>query len=119
MNYRVICRNKVAISLNTLAFLDMELSVQTAKVMDAVEQIFDQLSLAPETAGESRDGEERIVIVDPISMTYEFFEDTKTVMIHTMRHRRYRGVWQNHRILPTPANHLLHCPNESLPVLKT
>ena len=36
MNYRVICRNKVAISLNTLAFLDMELSVQKAKVMDAV-----------------------------------------------------------------------------------
>jgi hypothetical protein len=92
MNYRVVCRANVAFSLNARAFLDLERSVQTAKVVDATELVFDRLSVDQVNAGESRHGEERVIVVDPISIVYEVFPETETVLIYSMKHRHYRAV---------------------------
>jgi hypothetical protein len=56
----------------------------------AVSEIERRLGTEPLTAGESRDGEERVLIVPPLAVTYEPFSRDGVVIIYAVHLRSGR-----------------------------
>jgi hypothetical protein len=82
MNYRVVWRDRVADGLATLTFLAFELGQDAPAISRAVAEVELRLSDDPAAEGESRDGPERLLIVHPLSVTFEVFEVKQLVLIY-------------------------------------
>lgn len=83
MNYRVVYRRSVWNNIRTVAFLANELGRDGAALEQAADDIALALSDNPSEQGESRAGNERVVIVHPLAATYEVFEVHQVVVIYS------------------------------------
>ena len=82
MTHRVVWRRRVVDTLHTHAFLAYELGNDPTGVTRAIEAIIERLTQNPTVEGESREGNERVLIVHPLSVTYEVFEEAGVVLIY-------------------------------------
>lgn len=74
-----------------MAFYAREMGRDAAALVRAAADIELALSDEPAEAGESRAGAERVLIINPLTVVYEVFEDAATVMIYeAVYHPRQR-----------------------------
>jgi hypothetical protein len=91
MNYRVVIRERVANNIATATFLAFELDRDARAISRAVDEILLALSDNPAEQGESREGNERVIIVNPLTAFYEVFEEQQVVLIYAaVYHPRQR-----------------------------
>lgn len=91
MNYRVAVRERVANNIATVAFLALEMGRDGPAVTSAYDEILLALSDNPSEQGESREGNERVLIVNPLTVFYEVFENPQVVLIYAaVYHPRQR-----------------------------
>jgi hypothetical protein len=91
MNYRVVWRRRLQIALHHATFFAHELGRDVVALRRAVENIELDLSDNPAEQGESREGNERVIIVNPLTAFYEVFEDQQVVLIYAaVYHPRQR-----------------------------
>lgn len=83
MNYRVVFRRTVWNNIHTVAFIANELGRDGAALTRARDDIALALSDNPNEQGESRQGNERVIIVHPLAVTYEVFETAQVVVIYS------------------------------------
>jgi hypothetical protein len=83
MNYRVVYRRSVWNNIRTVAFIASELGRDGTAIERAADDIALTLSDNPAEQGESRAGNERVIIVHPLAATYEVFESQKVVVIYS------------------------------------
>lgn len=83
MNYRVVVRERVANNIATVTFLAFEMGRDGPAITSAYDEILLALSDTPSEQGESREGNERVIIVHPLAATYEVFESQNTVVIYS------------------------------------
>lgn len=86
MNYRVVWRKRVSERLSVYQFLARERGRDPHALPRAIEEINLKLSDDPSGLGESRSGEERVLVVFPLSVFYEVFEEAQVVMIYAAVH---------------------------------
>jgi hypothetical protein len=82
MSFRVIWRERVVDGLWQLKFLAYEMGQDADAISRAVAEIELRLALDPSAEGESRGGNERVLVVDPLSVIYEVFEAGSAVLIY-------------------------------------
>lgn len=87
MTYRVIWREQTREYVHTLTFLTLEMGGNPDVLARAVTEIERRLGTDPLTAGESRGGEERVLIVPPLAVTYEPFSKDGVVIIYAAHQR--------------------------------
>lgn len=92
MNYRVVWRMRVRRKIDAFAFILGETERDPEFLLRAAEEIETRLSFDPHAEGESRGEAERVLIVHPLSVRYEVFEDQQVVLI-------YSGVYYPRRQL--------------------
>lgn len=92
MNYRVVYRRSVWNKIHALAFVASELGYDGTALTRAADDVALALSDNPAEQGESRSGNERVIIVHPLAATYEVFEEAQVVLI-------YSGVYYPRRQL--------------------
>jgi hypothetical protein len=91
MNYRVVWRRRLRNALHNAAFYAYEKGRDADALRQAAADIELALSDNPAELGESREGAERVVIISPLSVTYEVFETSQAVMIYeVIYHPRQR-----------------------------
>lgn len=91
MNYRVVWRRTVRDNIYTAAHLAYEMGRDAQALSHAVADIELRLSDEPAAEGESRSGAERVTIVAPLTVVFEVFEDSKTVLVYeAVYHPRQR-----------------------------
>jgi hypothetical protein len=83
MNFRVVWRSRVADRLDLFQFLAGERGRDLTALPNAIAQINLQLSDDPSNCGESRSGAERVLIVSPLTVIYEVFEDAGVVLVYS------------------------------------
>jgi hypothetical protein len=83
MNYRVVFRRSVWNSIHTVAFIASELGRDGSALTRAADDIALALSDNPAEQGESRGGNERVIIAHPLAATYEVFESQQVVVIYS------------------------------------
>lgn len=83
MNYRVVLRSRVVENLETLLFLGREQGRDVTPIRQASAEISRRLADNPTEQGESRDGNERVLIVGPLTVFFEAFADSRTVLIYS------------------------------------
>ena len=91
MNYRVVWRRRSLLYLRMVQFLTMERSGDEDTVLNAADELNRQLADDPSGVGESRDGNERVLIVNPLTVLYEVFPEQSVVMIYRLVHHGYRA----------------------------
>jgi hypothetical protein len=74
----------------TQAYLVAREAGEADAVTTSMAQVDTLLSANPTTAGESRDGAERILVVRPVVVEYEVFEDERVVVVSAARYYRRR-----------------------------
>ena len=84
MNFRVVWRERVLSDLHTRIFLAFEMGGYQDTLLAAADRIQHALNTAPETAGESRDDTERVLIESPLTVTYEVFPNQQVVLIYSL-----------------------------------
>lgn len=84
MSYRVVWRERLLRSIHVFTFLRLHNTGEADELERAVVEIERRLSLDPATEGESRGGEERVLIVHPLSVTFEVFDLQRAVMIYDL-----------------------------------
>jgi hypothetical protein len=91
MNYRVVVRERVANNIATVTFLAFEMGRDGPAIASAYDEILLALSDNPSEQGESREGNERVIIVNPLTAFYEVFESQQVVLIYAaVYHPRQR-----------------------------
>lgn len=75
MSYRVVWRERDQRNLAVYEFLARELSRPANHIPAAVEEIEHALSTDPHTAGESRGDAERVLVVPPLAVFFEVFDE--------------------------------------------
>jgi hypothetical protein len=88
MKYTVVWRESVLAQVRVRVFLDLEMDVHYLTTEQAVDKIVRLLSTTPLTCGESREDPERVLIVPPLTVFFEVFEEDKVVMIYQAKYRR-------------------------------
>ena len=83
MSRRVVWRRQIADRFVEWSFLSFEWGRDPAALAHAVAEIDRRLSADPSNEGESRDGNERVLIVHPLSVVYELFDEPGVVLIFT------------------------------------
>ncbi|QJW94362.1 hypothetical protein [Frigoriglobus tundricola] len=83
MNYRVVARRSVSNNIRTATFLAYELGRDGSALIRGAEEIQLALSDNPAEQGESREGNERVIIAHPLTATYEVFEAAQVVLIYS------------------------------------
>lgn len=81
MNYRVVYPRRLADAVHSYTFLALQTGRDWMAVSRATDAIDLTLSDDPATAGESREGAERVLIVHPVTVFYEVFEAAKVVVV--------------------------------------
>jgi hypothetical protein len=84
MNYKVIWRKRLLAALDTLVFLAVERGGDAESVKLAAREVGRQLAQDPLGVGESRGGEERVLIVHPLTVMYEVFEKQRVVLLYKL-----------------------------------
>ena len=82
MNYRVVWRRRLPNAIHNTAFYAYEKGRDADALRQAATDIELALSDNPAELDESRDGAERVLIIDPLSVRYEVFEDAQIVFIY-------------------------------------
>lgn len=82
MTYRVVWRQRVHNALEQSVFYARENGRDARALVRAAADIELRLSDEPSEEGESREGTERVLIIDPLTVTFEVFESSQTVMIY-------------------------------------
>jgi hypothetical protein len=82
MSFRVIWRERVVDGLWQLKFLAYEMGQDADAISLSVSEIAHRLALNPSAEGESRSGNERVLIVEPLSVIYEVFEAVEAVFVY-------------------------------------
>lgn len=91
MNYRVVWRRRLDNALHDAAFYGYENGRDVVALRRAVTDIELALSDNPNEQGESREGTERVIIINPLSVRYEVFESQSLVLIYeAVYHPRQR-----------------------------
>jgi hypothetical protein len=91
MNYRVVWRSRSFNYLRVLHFMTLEMSGDVAALERAWDEIELALSDRPDEVGESRDGNERVFIANPLTVVYEAFPDQSTMLIYRLVHHACRA----------------------------
>ena len=91
MNYRVVWRARSFHLLSQLHFTLLEMDGDVAGFERAWDEIELRLTGNPAEEGESRDGDERVFIVNPLTVVFEVFPDHGTVLIYRLVHHGYRA----------------------------
>lgn len=90
--YRVIWRRRLIDAMHTFAFMTHERGGDVEGLARSVESVDRRLSHDPNEAGESRAGNERVLILHPITVYFEVFEESKIVLIYSVvRNPRFRA----------------------------
>ncbi len=89
MTFKLHWREHLIPLIEQFAFMELELRGNTARIDYALSEIELRLSSEPADVGESRDGNERIFISNPITVQYEVFGGSSVVVIYTMKHHEY------------------------------
>jgi hypothetical protein len=89
MNFRVLWPQRVMREL-TRAYLVAREAGEADAVTTSMAEVDAHLSANPTTAGESRDGAERILVIRPVVVEYEVFEDERVVVLTAARYFRRR-----------------------------
>jgi hypothetical protein len=87
MSYRVFWRERDVHALAVYEFLAREVGRPVNQIPAAVEQIEYALRSNPHTAGESRGDTERVLVVLPLAVFFEAFEDQRVVLIYRFTYR--------------------------------
>ena len=82
MSYRVMFRERLRNSMRTFVFLAFERNEDPDALEGAMAEIEFLLSKSPHEHGESREGNERVLIVHPLTIIYEIFEDSRVVLVY-------------------------------------
>lgn len=85
MTFRVLWPERAMQSL-AATFLAARAAGDTEAVNDAVVEAERLLARAPQTAGESRSGAIRLLIVAPVAVEFEVFEDDRVVVVSETRY---------------------------------
>ena len=92
MSYRVIWRERVLRNLHVFGFRLLHDGWGTDELDLAVAEINSRLARDPANEGESREETERVLIVHPLSVWFEVYEDAGVVLIYEMTfYPRMRG----------------------------
>lgn len=91
MNFRVVWMTRATAAL-ARAYLAAENAGRAAAITAAMAEVDRLISTDPMGAGESRGGTERVVIVTPVVVEYEVFEDERVVVVTTARYAPGRGA---------------------------
>jgi hypothetical protein len=91
MNFRVLWPQRVIREL-TRAYLVAREAGEADAVTASMARVDESLSANPAAAGESRAGAERILVVRPVVVEYEVFEDERAVVVTAARYVRRRGA---------------------------
>jgi hypothetical protein len=86
MNYTVIWLHKLIDQVAAFYVEAREQGGDTAAITQAFAQIDSLLETNPTTCGESRDNQERVLIVSPLSVHFEIHEDERSVVVTTVRY---------------------------------
>ncbi len=79
----VVWRLRVTQRLEVLQFLAREHGRDAHELPNAIAEINRILQISPSDAGESRDGNERVLIVHPLSVFFEVFAEAQVVLIYS------------------------------------
>lgn len=82
MTYRVVVRERVANNIASVTFLAFEMGSDGRVIARAADEILLRLSDEPAAEGESRAGAERVLIVAPLTVVFEVFEDSRAVLVY-------------------------------------
>ncbi len=91
MTYDVYWRKRSLLLLRLVQFLAAEKGGDEEAVLRAADEINRLLAESPEQQRESRDGNERVLIVNPLTVVYEVFPEQNTVVIYRLVHHAYRA----------------------------
>jgi hypothetical protein len=86
MSYRVYWRDRVRHDLDVFQFLARELGRPVNAIPVAIEEIDAALASNPTTTGESRGDTERVLVVPPLTVYFEVFEEQRMVLIYQFRY---------------------------------
>ena len=89
MTFKVHWRDHLIPLIEQFAFMELELRGNTARIDYALSEIELRLSSEPSEVGESRHGNERVYISNPITVQYEVFAESGVVLIYPMKHHEY------------------------------
>jgi hypothetical protein len=82
VSYRVVWRQRVRRRLDVLTFLAGERGGSPDQIHLAVAEIDSRLAADPLNEGESRAENERVLVVHPLSVTFEVFGTDQVVIIY-------------------------------------
>ena len=82
MKFRVVVAKRVNNMLKAWSFLESEMNSGSQRIEKALEEAIERLAFGADEIGESRIGNERILIVDPVSFICEVHPDSDTVIIY-------------------------------------
>jgi hypothetical protein len=82
MSYRIIWRERILQNVHNYTFLALERGRDPDALVRAVAEINRRLTTNPHTQGESRGSPERILIVHPLTVIFEVFEEARIVLIY-------------------------------------
>jgi hypothetical protein len=83
VSYRVVWRLRVRRTIDAFAFILHETGRDPGTLQRAADEIELRLALAPMTEGESRSETERVLIVHPLSVRYQVFDEANVVLIYS------------------------------------
>lgn len=86
MSYRVYWRDRVRHDLDVFQFLARELGRPVNAIPAAIEEVESRLATNPSAVGESRNDAERVLVVPPLTVYFEVFEDRRVVLIYQFRY---------------------------------
>ena len=84
MSFRVVWSQRIRNSLHVFSFRLMHDRGDTDELELALAEINSRLVRDPANEGESRSEAERVLIVHPLSVTFEVFEEAGVVLIHDL-----------------------------------
>ncbi len=91
MTYHVYWRKRSLLLLRLVQFLAAEKGGDEEAVLRATGELNRQLAEDPSEVGESREVNERVLIVNPLTVLYEVFPEQNTVVIDRLVHHGYRA----------------------------
>jgi hypothetical protein len=91
MNYRVIWRWGLENALAAIYLFAREQGHDTAAINTATEEIDRLLKQSPQTQGESREPPTRVLIVPPLTVDFEVYEDEQVVLVTFVRYQLPRS----------------------------
>lgn len=87
MNYRVIWTSRAKQTIHTQFFIARETGRNRKQLKHAVRELGNLLLRNPQTAGESRSGNERIAMGEILSVIFEVFESELIVLVYEAKVR--------------------------------